>query len=57
MIDLIIRLTIPTLFLIGVLLVVYDYKKTEKEIEEYNKLVEQNQLSAQSLKLLERIAK
>ena len=57
MIDLIIRLTIPTLFLIGVFLVVYDYKKTEKEIEEYNKLIEQNQLSAQSLKLLERIAK
>jgi len=57
MIDLLIRILIPILFLSGVILFLKDYKKTEKEIEEYNKLVEQNQLSAQSLKLLERIVK
>ena len=57
MIDLIIRLTIPTLFLIGIYLLINDYKKTKKEIDEYIRLVEQNQLSAQSLKLLERVAK
>lgn len=57
MIDLLIRILIPILFLSGVILFLKDYKKTKKEIDDYIKLVEQNQLSAKSQQLIERIAK
>lgn len=55
MIDLTIRFLIPFLFLIGVILFLKDYQKTKKEIEEYNKLVEQNQISKKSTQMIERI--
>lgn len=55
MIDFIIRMTIPSIFFVSIYLVIKDYKETEKEIDEYNKLVEQNQLSAQSKQIIERI--
>ncbi len=57
MIDYIIRITIPSIFFVSIYLVIRDYKETEKEIDEYNKLVEQNQLSAQSMNIIERLAK
>lgn len=55
MIDFIIRMTIPSIFFVSIYLVIKDYKETEKEIDEYNKLLEKNQLSAQSKQIIERI--